>query len=380
MRCLVPCREDHCVRVQAAVVDEPNHIEIRQIEIDEPKADEVLVRLVATGVCHTDLSVLRGNLPLPTPFVPGHEGAGIVEAVGPNVTEVKVGDHVICSVVVTCGQCPNCHRRELPCEVGGPLAFAGTMLDGTTRLHDNGTRIHHMFSQSSFADHVVVPASSAIPVRKDAPLDKVASLGCGVSTGLGAVIHRANVTVGSSVLVLGAGGVGLAAMLGARLMGASTVIAADLFDHKLDKAKHVAADAVVNTSSTDLAVAIADLTDGVGVDAAIDCVGAEGTLEQCFQATRMGGTTVGVGLMHVTTTVTLDAFSLLMQKTITGSYAGSIWPKVDIPRFVDLYLNGRLDLDAIIDRECTLHDLEPTLADLEAGKFGRAVVKWDAPK
>lgn len=362
------------MQVNAAVVDDVNQISLRTLELDEPRAGEVLVRLVATGICHTDLSMLRGNLPVPFPFVPGHEGAGVVEAVGPGVVSPRVGDHVICSIEVTCGECFMCSRGQRPCDVGGAVAFAGQMLDNSVRLHDNGTDVNHIFCQSSFAEYTVVPARAAIPIRADAPLEKVAGLGCGTSTGLGAAIHRAKVTPGSTVLVIGAGGVGLAAMLGARVVGAVNVIAVDISDAKLAKARELAADTTINSSKVDLGDAVDEMTKGRGVDFAIDCVGVEGSLEAGFRATRPGGTVVAVGLMHATISSDIDTFSLIMEKTLTGSYGGSISPHRDIPAFVDLYMAGRLDIGAIVDRQYKLVEVSDALQALEEGAFAKAVV------
>jgi Zn-dependent alcohol dehydrogenase len=360
--------------VRAAVVESNNEINIRTLQLDEPKAGEVLVRLVATGICHTDLSMVRGNLPVPMPFVPGHEGAGVVEAVGPGVTTPQVGDHVICSIVIQCGECFMCARNQIPCDQSGAVAFAGTMLDNTVRLHADGQDVNHIFCQSSFADYTVVPAKAAIPIRQDAPLDKVAALGCGVGTGLGAAIHRAKVTPGSTVLVMGAGGVGLAAMLGARLVGAAKVIAVDISDVKLEKAKEMADATTINPSQVDLADAVEELTGGRGVDFSIDCAGVEGTLESCFRATRPGGTAVAVGLMHPTLSSDIDTFSLLMEKTLTGTYGGSLSPRRDIPAFVDLYMSGQLDFGALMDHQCKLPEIGEALDDLEQGKFTRGVI------
>ncbi|HYH50245.1 MAG TPA: zinc-binding dehydrogenase [Acidimicrobiia bacterium] len=365
------------MKVRAAVVEGLNDIAVRELELAEPRAGEVLVRLVATGICHTDLSMLRGNLPVPMPFVPGHEGAGIVEAVGSGVTDITVGDHVVCSIVFSCGTCYTCSRHQLPCELGASVAFTGQMPDGTFRLRDGDRDVNHIFCQSSFATHTVVPAAAVAKVRADAPLDKVAALGCGVGTGLGAVINRARVTPGSSVLVLGAGGVGLAAMLGARLVGAAKVIAVDLADSKLDKAKTVAADEVINPRTTDLSDAVDALTEGRGVDYSFDAVGAEGTLEDCFRATRPGGTCVAIGIMNATVSSPIDTYSLLMEKTLTGTFGGSISPKRDIPAFVELYMAGRLDLGALIDYECKLDGVAAALEDLERGAFTRAVVRHE---
>jgi Zn-dependent alcohol dehydrogenase len=361
------------MQVRAAVIEEIGKIAVRQLELDEPKAGEVLVRLVATGICHTDLSILRGLLPVPLPAVVGHEGAGVVEAVGPGVTSPAVGDHVICSATQACGQCFMCVRGA-PCEIGAKVAFAGTMFDETVRLHDGRSDVHHFACQSSFADYTVVPASAAIPIRKDAPLDKLASLGCGVSTGLGAAINRAKVTPGSSVLVIGAGGVGLAAMMGARLVGAAKVIAADIARPKLAKAEKLVADVTVNSRETDLVAAVHEVTGGRGADFALDCVGADGTLEAAFRAVRPGGTVVAVGIMNASIISTIDTFSLIMEKTLTGTSGGSLNHRKDIPSFVDLHMTGRLDLGSITDYECKLPEVGDALAGLEEGKFTRAVL------
>jgi Zn-dependent alcohol dehydrogenase len=360
--------------VRAAVLED-RRIDIRTLQLDPPRAGEVLVRLVATGVCHTDLSIARGNLPSPVPVVLGHEGAGVVEAVGDGVTLPAVGDHVVCTTAVTCGQCYMCVRSQLPCDRGGAVAFAGTMTDGTVRLHDGDRDVHHVFCQSSFAEYTVVPARACAPVRHDAPLDRVAALACGVSTGLSVVINRAQVTPGASVLILGAGGVGLSAVMGARLVGAAHVIVADIAVAKLAKAKEIGADTVVDSGQVDLVETVLELTGGRGVDFAVDCVGAPGTLDACFRAIRAGGIAVAAGIMHASVSTTIDARTLLRtEKRITGTYAGSVTPLRDVPRFTELYMTGRLDIDALIDRQTTLADVARTLDDLEAGAFTRAVI------
>jgi Zn-dependent alcohol dehydrogenase len=366
------------MKVHAAVIEAIDTIKMQDLELDDPGPGEVLVRLVATGVCHTDLSMIRGNLPVPTPFVAGHEGAGVVEAIGPGVDHLQVGDHVVCSIVQKCGMCYMCVRGQNPCEKGGAVAFGGTMLDGTNRLHRGDEDVNHIFCQSSFADYTVVPGVSAIKVNPDAPLEKIASLGCGIGTGLGAAINRGKVSPGSTVMVMGAGGVGLAAMLGSRLAGALKVIAVDVAPSKLAKAKELAADETINSKETDLGDAIDTLTSGRGVDVAIDCVGLDGdpgTLEQCFRAVRPGGTAVAVGIMHATVSTNIDTFSLLTEKTLTGSWGGSLSPHRDIPYFVDQFMAGRLNIGALMDREGKLDEVETLINELEAGKFTRAVIR-----
>ncbi|MHB1710601.1 MAG: zinc-binding dehydrogenase [Acidimicrobiales bacterium] len=361
--------------MRAAVVRSPNELSIE--DIDEPEAPgpgEVLVRMVATGICHTDLSILRGNIPVPLPVVLGHEGAGVVEAVGLGVTDVAVGDHVVASIVVSCGSCFQCLIGNLPlCETGSQVAFGGTMMDGTTRLHKGSESMYHIFCQSSFAEYAVVPSRAVVPISRDVPLDKVAVLGCGAMTGIGAVTRRARVPAGSSVVVVGVGGVGLSAVMGARAAGASTIIAIDVSDAALGRAKDLGATHTVNSTTDDPSSAVLSIT-ARGADFAFDAVGTGDTLEQAFQTVRPGGDVVLIGLMHLANTVSVDMFSLLLQKRLTGTYAGSIVPRTDIPEIIALYLDGRLPLDKLVSASYKLDQLDQAFKDMEAGKVGRGVV------
>lgn len=361
--------------MKAAVVRAPGELSIEQIDDPAPPGPgEVLIRLVATGVCHTDLSFLRGNVPVPLPAVLGHEGAGVVEAVGPGVDTPAVGDHVVVSIVVSCGACYQCLIGNLPlCETGSQVAFGGTMMDGTTRLSANGEDLYHVFCQSTFAEYAVVPARSAVPVAKDVPLDKISVLGCGASTGIGAVIRRAAVPSGSSVLIVGSGGVGLAAIMGAKAAGASTIIAADINAAALERARTLGATHSVDTTANDLVSSVLNITTR-GADFAFDAVGTPDTLESAFQGVRPGGEVVAIGLMHLAHTVNIDIFSLLLQKRLTGTYAGSINPQIDIPPMVDLFQQGRLPLDQLVSASYKLDDLPQAFEDMEAGRIGRGVV------
>jgi Zn-dependent alcohol dehydrogenase len=360
--------------VKAAVVNESYELVIEDLEVPEPGPGEVLVRLVATGVCHTDLSVLQGNLPVPLPIVIGHEGAGVVERLGPGVDTVSVGDHVVCSIVVSCGECHQCYIGNLAlCEKGSQVAFGGTMLDGTTRLRGNGRDYHHFFCQSSFAEYAVVPARALVCVRRDAPLETLSVLGCGAMAGIGAVMRRAEVVPGASVVVIGAGGVGLSAVMAARAVGATTIVAVDVKDEKLARAQDLGATHVVNSTTDDVVSAVMAAT-GRGADYAFDAVGNEATLGAAFQSVRPGGDVVAIGLTHIANTITIDIFSLLLQKRLTGTYAGSITPRVDIPAAVDLFMDGRLPLDKLISSQYKLDELPQAYEDLEAGRIGRGVV------
>ncbi|MGW0042282.1 zinc-binding dehydrogenase [Rhodococcus sp. NPDC003348] len=360
--------------MRAAVSRGVGEIGIEELPDPHPRAGEVRVRLVSSGICHTDVSVLAGHLPSPRPMVLGHEGAGVVDEVGPGVDHLEVGDHVICSIITSCHSCFQCQRGEYAlCERA--VGFSGTMLDGTTRLRSGDEDVHTLFCQGSFAEYAVVPATAAVKVRPDAPLDKLAGLGCAWSTGLGAAIVRAEVRPGSSVVVIGAGGVGLAAMMGARAMGATSVIAVDIAAHKLERARALGlATHTLALSGADAVAAIRDLTDGRGADYGFDAVGAPGTLETALQGIRPGGLTVAIGVMDAAVTSTFDLFGFLMQKRLTGTYAGSILPQRDIPAFVDLYMDGRLPLDSVIDATFSLDDVPKALDRLAANEITKGVV------
>jgi Zn-dependent alcohol dehydrogenase len=362
-------------QVKAAVVRGPGDLRIEEIsDPSGPGPGEVLIRMVATGVCHTDLSVLQGQIPLQLPLVLGHEGAGVVESVGDGVTHLSAGDHVVVSIVVSCGSCYQCSiGSPALCEIGSRVALGGTMLDGTGRLHAGDEPLHHIFCQSSFAEYAVVPARSAVPVGKDVPLDKVCVLGCGATTGIGAVIRRARVEAGSSVLVVGCGGVGLSAVMAAKLAGAATIIAADRNPAALERAATLGATHTVDVSSANLVESVHGITTR-GADYAIDAVGTPETLQSSFAAVRAGGDVVAVGLSALTNTVTIDMFSLLLQKRLTGTYAGSVSPQTDIPPMVELYRQGRLPLDQLVSESYKLDELSQAFADMEAGRIGRGVV------
>ncbi|QTJ70385.1 alcohol dehydrogenase catalytic domain-containing protein (plasmid) [Rhodococcus sp. ZPP] len=360
--------------MRAAVSRGVGQIEIEELPEPSPQAGEVRVRLVSSGICHTDVSVLAGHLPSPRPIVLGHEGAGVIDELGPGVDGLTVGDHVICSIITSCHACFQCLRGEYAlCERA--VGFSGTMLDGTTRLRSGDDDVHTLFCQGSFAEYAVVPASATVKVRQDAPLDKLAGLGCAWSTGLGAAIVRAEVRPGSSVVVIGAGGVGLAAMMGARAMGATSVIAVDIAARKLDRAKDLGlASHTITASGSDAVDAIRDLTGGRGADYGFDAVGAQGTLETALQSVRPGGLAVAIGVMDASVTATFDLFGFLMQKRLTGTYAGSILPQRDIPAFVDLYMDGRLPLDSVIDATFALDEVPKALDQLAANEITKGVV------
>jgi len=362
--------------MQAAVCRLVGQIALEELDDPHPEAGELRLRMVATGVCRSDLSVFQGHLPSPFPIVLGHEGAGVVEEVGPGVRGFEVGDSVVCTIIGSCGTCPGCSRGE-PTLCERVEFYTGKMLDGTTRLSCRGEAIHSLSYQASFAEQAIVPVECAVKVRRDAPLERVAGLACGVSTGLGASMVRAPVEAASSVLVVGAGGVGLSALMGARFRGATTLIAVDVVDRKLAKARELGlATHVIDASSEDVLAAVMEITHGAGVDSAFDAVGASGTFETAVMATRAGGRAVLIGIGGHGEPLSIDPSLLMRQRWVTGTFGGSIVPRQHIPEFVDLYMAGRLDLDALMDAHYELAQIGQAFEDLEAGGITRGVIQF----
>lgn len=349
------------------------NLSVEDVDLAPPRAGEVLVRLAATGVCHSDLNGLRGTRELPLPMVLGHEGAGIVEAVGPAVTTVAAGDHVVLAAIARCGKCEKCVAgRPWLCSVAGANLFTGTLLDGTTRLSLGGRPVYHWFSQSSFAERAVVPEGAAVKVRKDVALDKIATLACGVSTGLGAVFNAARVEPGASVVVIGCGGVGVSTVVGADLAQAGTIVAVDIADDKLEFARSLGATHSVNARSTDAVEAVRGLTGG-GADHVFDCVASPATLTQLVQMIRVDGHGWLVGAPAPGTTFSFPTDGFLRNKNFHGITLGNVRPSIDIPRYVDLYAKGRLPLDRLVTRTYPLDAINDALAALEQS-VGRGVV------
>jgi S-(hydroxymethyl)glutathione dehydrogenase/alcohol dehydrogenase len=358
--------------MKAVVAHEPNKFAVENVHLDGPKAGEVLVKMGATGVCHSDLSVINQTIPLPLPMVVGHEGAGVVDRVGEGVTNVKPGDHVVLSFVPTCGECFHCLRGETHlCTVGIPT---GLMLDGTSRVRLNGTPLGVMQFLGNMAEYAVVPSISVVPIDKDIPFRVAALVGCGVTTGVGAAIKTAQVRPGSSVAVFGCGGVGLSIIQGARIAGADRIIAVDLADNKLAMASQFGATDVVNASG-DAAGKVLELTGGVGVDYAFEAIGLSQTIEAAYRAVRRGGMLTVVGAGSLTDNVTFPALMLFAEaKTIRGCMYGSVNPRVDFPNLVSLYRHGRLDLDRMVTTTYTIDEAPQAFADLEKGRNARGVI------
>lgn len=354
-------------------------LELVTLELEEPRAGEVLVKLAVSGVCASDSHTQFGRIPSPTPCVLGHEGAGVVEAVGHGVTHVSVGDHVALSWMPSCGKCRHCQRgRPVLCAAAAPALLAGTMLDGSVRLHRGSDPVHHYSFLSTFASHTVVPSASVIPIPTDVPLALASIVGCAVLTGYGAVVNQARVRPGSSVVVFGAGGVGLSAVAGAKLSGAAQIIAVDPVESKRGAAAALGATHVIAPSEL-LVHQIRELTGGDGADYAIDASGSEGIVAQAFDATVAGGTIVCVGVPAPGINPALPGASLVREeKIITGSLYGSSRPGLDIPAILDLYMAGLLPLDRMVTKAFSFAEINSALDELRAGSLGKGVLVIDS--
>ena len=362
--------------MQAAVLYGGNQpLAIEEVDLAAPRAGEVRVRVMATGLCHSDLHFLDGLRDGPYPMIMGHEGAGVVEAVGPGVAEVAPGDHVILSFCGNCGRCPACLRGEAVI-CSGHQGSRHLPHDGTARATLRGTPLYAMTRLGTFAEHLVCPAEQAIPIRRDVPWEVAALIGCSVTTGVCAVTNAAGVRPGQSVAVIGCGGVGLNVVQGARLVSAEPIIAVDMLDNKLDYARAFGATHVVNASREDAVAAVRDLTDG-GADYAFEVIGLPATMEQAVACIRPGGKAIVVGMAALGARISIDPYFLVLhQKTLMGTFYGSAYPRRDIPRLADLYKTGHLDLDALISRRYALAQINEGFAALKAGEVARGVVTF----
>ncbi len=365
------------MRSRAVVLRRFNQLpEIEEIEVAPPKRDEVMVRVVNAGVCRSEVPAIYGKRAIPLPIVLGHEGAGIVEQVGEDVKAVRPGDHVILVWRAPCGRCHSCAiGRPALCEEAAKAGAKGSMPDGTLRFSKDGKPIHHFLTASCFQEYTVVHEKAAIPIPQDFPLPVAAIMGCGVMTGVGAVVNTAQVRAGSTVAVFGVGGVGLSVILGARLVNARKIIAVDIKDSKLDTALSLGATDAVNSATVDPVKAIRDLTGGGGVEYAFEVIGLGKVFEQAFEATGRGGTTTMVGSPPPDETFTLSARLLYGQeRTVKASYYGSARFYADIPWLVNLYQGGRLPVDKLISRHYPLDQYPEALRALEAGEVARSVL------
>jgi Zn-dependent alcohol dehydrogenase len=346
-------------------------LEVVELELDPPGPGELLVRVGAAGLCHSDLSVIDGSRPRVMPMVLGHEAAGEVVDVGPGVESFGAGDHVVLAFVPACGDCVPCLAgRPALCEPGAAASTAGTLLSGALRWHDG---LHHHLGVSAFADHIVVSERSAVRVPQELPFDIAALFGCAVLTGVGAAVNSADIGMGDHVAVFGLGGVGLAALLGARQAGAATIVAVDVVPEKLELARELGATDAI-PADEHVVEAVREVTGG-GADRAIETVGSEKVLAQAYAATRRGGTTVTVGLPHPERMLTIPAVSLVAEeRTLRGSYLGSCVPPRDLPRFVALHAAGRLPVDRLLTHRIALDDINEGFDRLARGEAVRQAV------
>ncbi len=363
--------------MKAAICYERNQpVRVEEVSLDPPRRDEVRVRLAATGVCHSDLSLVTGILPGRLPCVLGHEGAGVVEEVGEGVAHLARGDKVVLSWVTPCGRCFYC-RLAKPhlCEVGERINKTNRMPDGSTRVHKDGQDLNVFSAIGTMAEFAVAPANAAVKLPPDAPLDKCALLGCAVTTGVGAVFNTAQVAPGSSVAVFGAGGVGLNVIQGAAIAGAERIVAVDAQPAKLELARKFGATDLVDATKADPVEAIRALTAGRGADFAFEAIGNKRTVEQAYEATRKAGTCVVIGLGSIKESVSLNLFVLpLLEKRLLGCWYGSADVHRDIPRLLSLYRAGKLKLDALVTRTYALAQVNEAFADMTSGANARGVI------
>ncbi len=357
---------------------ESHPLEIVELELDSPGQGELLVKVGAAGLCHSDLSVINGTRPRVMPMALGHEAAGEVVEPGPGVSAFAAGDHVVLAFVPACGECEPCRAgRPALCELGAAANAAGTLLDGDRRLTTpEGEEINHHLGVSAFSDHIVVSQASAVKVDPDIPYEIAALFGCAVLTGVGAAVNAARVEPGQRVAVFGLGGVGLSALLGAVLQGAGRIIAVDVVPDKLELARELGATDSVEAGPGAVA-AIREITDG-GADHTIETVGSARVLADAYEATRRGGTTTTVGLPDPSQMLSIPAVSLVAEeRTLRGSYLGSSVPARDLPKFIDLYRQGRLDVDRLLTHRLSLDEINEGFDRLARGEAVRQAVVFD---
>lgn len=366
--------------IKAAVTRGKSPIEVLDIDLDAPKAGEILVRIAAAGVCHSDVHLADGNLGTTRwPIILGHEGAGVVEALGAGVSNVKVGDRVAFNFVPPCRQCKECIASRFNlCEVAGEHAYTGNLLDGTSRLHEkDGTELRHFNFVSCFAEKAVVPAGAAVIVQDDVPLWQAALLGCGVMTGIGAVRNAAKVKIGETVAVIGCGGVGLQVVAGCRLAGASKIVAVDMQAGNLERAIKHGATHTVNASKGSTVADVMALVPG-GVDHAFEVVGRPETIRTAWDVIRPGATAIVVGLAPRGVEVSLPAIEFLSEKGIKGSLYGSANVPVELPQMIAMAGEGRINVADVVSHVTDLDGIEAAFERLRKSEGARTLVVIDA--
>ena len=367
----------HHAQMRAAVLNSiPGQLDIEEVAIGEPGPREVLIRTAAAGLCHSDLHFMEGKYPFPCPAVLGHESAGVVEAVGSMVHYVQPGDHVITCLSAFCGHCSQCTDGHLSlCENKGTELVRQP--DEPPRLsRGDGEVVTQFLHLSSFAEKMLIHEQALVKIDPEMPLDKAALIGCGVTTGLGAVFRTAKVAPGEAVAVIGCGGIGLSAIQGARIAGANKIIAVDMNDAKLELAQQLGATHMVNASETDPVVAVKEISGG-GVHHAFEAVGMKLTAEQAYQMVRNGGQATVIGMIPVGTKIEIHGPELLYEKTLTGSNMGSNQFRTDMPRYIEMYLDGRLHLDEMVSKRISLDDINDGFEEMKTGTVARSVITFD---
>ncbi|MFZ0680639.1 Zn-dependent alcohol dehydrogenase [Candidatus Binatus sp.] len=361
--------------MKAAVFHGPKlPLSIEDVELDKPQDREVLIKTVASGVCHSDLHFVDGFYPYPAPAVLGHEAAGIIEEVGKQVTYVKPGDHVICCLSVFCGNCEQCMSGH-PNRCSNKAATQRNPSD-KPRISQKGKPVNQFLDISSYCEKMLLHENAVVKIREDLPLDRAALIGCGVTTGVGAVLNTAKIEPGSTVAVFGAGGVGLAAIQGARIAGARKIIAVDMFEGKLAMAKRLGATDTVDASSSDPVDEIRKMTGG-GVDYSFEAIGLKKAAEQAFNSLKAGGTATVIGMIPVGQKVEIDGYMFLTERKLQGSNMGSNRFRIDMPKYIDFYLQGRLNLDDMISQRRKLEDVNDAFRAMKAGEVARTVLMFN---
>jgi alcohol dehydrogenase len=371
------------MRIRAAILDnmgaarpyrDSRPLDVREIELDPPGPGEVLVRIKAAGLCHSDLSVINGDRPRVMPMVLGHEAAGIVETAGPNVTSVVPGDHVAMVFVPSCGHCVSCATgRPALCEPGNASNGVGTLLGGGRRLHERFKFINHHLGISAFAEAAVVSEKSVVKIDPSLPFDEAALFGCAVLTGMGAVVNTAQVKAGDSVAIVGMGGVGFSALLAAAAAGAREIVAIDLLDGKLETARQLGATAVYNAQEEKVVETIK--ANHPRIDVAVETAGSARALELAYKITGRGGITVTAGLANPAHDIKIQQVSLVAEeRTLKGSYVGSCVPLRDIPNYVAMYGAGKLPVDRLLSERVSLDGLNEAFDRLAEGNTIRQVL------
>ena len=366
------------MQVQAAVASEPGEpFEIETLELEDPREHEVLVRVVATGICQTDLHIRDRDYPVPFPVVPGHEGAGVVEQVGASVSTVSPGDHVVLSYPF-CGHCSSCLRARYPyCQNGFLLSFGGSRADGSTALsRADGSVVHgHIFQQSSFATHALASESNVVRVPKEAPLDRLGPLACSIQTGAGAVLEALAVPAGASLAVFGAGSVGLAAVMAARHCGAHPIIAVDVVDERLRLARELGATHTIDAADQDVVDAIQEFLP-VGAEFVLEVTGRPEMLAQALQATAMTGTAALVGGAPAGVEAPIDMTTLLNGRTLRGIVQGDAVEQLFIPKLLGMHQRGELPFEQLV-RFYDFHDINQAVADMQAGRCVKPILRME---